>query len=186
MSTAVATPVKRQPVESSKLMTRLPLESFRKGVASPTETIRGGLAGYLFDADNEVMTLAHCVPMDWDEGSDLVLTIYCILDAAEAENDLIDWETSVISVADHEDADIAGTQTPGASHNIGANNAAGTLHRVEITLDYDDLTCPIAMGDTVSIELSRTANVGNAGYVAGVVVIHTCIEYQLNKLGAAP
>lgn len=168
-----------------KIMERLPMENFRKGGTAPAETIRGNMAGFLFNADAELLTIAVCVPMDWDEASDIVLAIYCVLDSAETADDKIDWETTVISVADHEDADVAGTQTPGVEHDIGAFTAAGTLHRCEIVLDYDDGTCPIAMGDTISIVLSRTTNVGSAGYVAGVLVVHICIEYQVNKLGEA-
>ena len=54
-----------------------------------------------------------------------------------------------------------------------------------ITLDYNDGTCPISTGDNVSITLSRTANVGAAGYVAGVIVIDMCLLYQADKLGEA-
>lgn len=185
MGTAVVIPVQRSPVETNKIMQRIPMESFRKGAIAPTETIRAGFAGWLFAAANEEMTVCICVPLDWDQASDLEFMLYCLLDAAEAADDLIDWETVVKSVADHEDIDVAPTQTPGVNHDIVNDNAAGTLHRVMITLDYDDGTCPIAVGDTVSITLSRTANIGAAGYVAGVIVIHMCVEYQRDRLGDA-
>lgn len=168
-----------------KKTVRLPMEQFRKGAAAPTDTIRGNVAGFLFDADNEELTIQFCVPLDWDGATDLILLIFCVLDAAEAANDDIDWETTVISVADHEDVDVAGTQTPGALHDIGAFTAAGTLHKVEITLDYDDGVCPIASGDNVSVVLSRTANVGNVGFVDGVLVLDICIQYQVDRLGEA-
>jgi len=161
------------------------MENFRKGVAEPTATIRNGVAGYLFAADPEILYIQFCTPKDWDEASDLVIVLHCVLNADEAVDDIIDWETSVISVADHEDVDTAGTQTPGASHSIGAFNGGGTLHQVPITLDYNDGTCPISTGDNVSITLSRTANVGAAGYVAGVIVIDMCLLYQADKLGEA-
>lgn len=185
MSIAVVTPLQREPVETSKIGCRLPMEQFRKGVAAPTEATRNGVAGFLFDADAETLYVQFCVPKDWDAASDIDVAIYCLLNADETANDLIDWETSVVSVADHEDVDVAPTQTPGVNHNIGADNAAGTLHKVTLTLDYDDGTCPIAAGDNVTVELSRTSNVGNAGYVAGVIVLDICIEYQIDKLGAA-
>lgn len=162
---------------------RLPMENFRRGVAAPTATIRGNVAGYLFAADAEELFIQFCVPLDWDAASDITLAIYCVLNADEAANDLIDWETIVISIADHEDADVAPVQNPGAAHDIVNNNAAGTLHKVNITLDWDNGVCPIAAGDNVTIRLSRTANVGAAGYVAGVIVLDVCIEYQVNKLG---
>lgn len=162
---------------------RLPMENFRRGVAAPTATIRNNIAGYLFAADAEELFIQFCVPYYWDEASDIILVIYCVLNADEAANDLIDWETIVISVADHEDADVAPVQNPGAAHNIVNDNAAGTLHKVNITLDWDSGVCPIAKGDNVTVRLSRTANVGQAGYVAGVIVLDICIEYQSNKLG---
>lgn len=158
---------------------RLPMEQFRKGGTAPTETIRGEVAGFLFDADNEVIHIQFCVSVDWNGASDLTLILHCVLNADETADDLIDWETSVISVADHEDVDTAGAQTPGVNHDIGAFNSAGILHMVPIVLDYDDGTCPINYGDNVSIELSRTANVGNADYVAGVIVNDICLVYDM-------
>lgn len=162
---------------------RLPMESFRKGVAAPVETIRGNVTGFLFDAEAEALTVQFCVPTDWDAASDIGLVLYCVLDADETENDLIDWETTVVSVADHEDVDVAPTQTPGAAHNIGAFVSAGMLHKVTIILDYDHATCPIAPEDNVSITISRTANIGQVGYVAGVLVLDICVEYTADKLG---
>lgn len=162
---------------------RLPMEQFRKGATAPTETTRGNCAGFLFDADNEVLYAQFCVPADWDQESDVDLVLACVLVGDETANDDIDWETVVTSVADHEDIDGAAQQTPGVSHDIGAFNSAGMLHEVRITVDYDDGTCPIAIGDYVSIALSRTSNVGNASYVAGVMVIDICLEYQKDSLG---
>ncbi len=164
---------------------RLPMENFRKAVSAPTEVTKDGAAGFLFDADGEILTIQFCIPTDWDGASDMNLILHCLLNAAETANDLIDWETSVKSIGDHENILTAGTQTPGVAHDIGALNADGDFHKVPIVLDYDDGTCPIAHGDNVSITLSRTANVGAASYVAGVVVIDICIEYQVNKLGEA-
>lgn len=168
-----------------KYIDRLPMENFRRGVAAPTATIRNGVAGYLFAADAEELYVQFCVPKDWDAESDITLVVFCVLNADETVDDIIDWETSVVSVADHEDVDTAGTQTPGASHSIESYNGAGTLHKVTITLDYDDATCPISLGDNVSVVLSRTASVGGDGYVAGVIVLDICVDYQANKLGEA-
>ena len=165
---------------------RLPMENFRRGVSSPVATVKGGVAGYLFSADAEILYIQFCVPKDWDGASDLNVILHCVLNQAETENDVIDWETSVLSIADHENAlSPPGTQTPGAAHNILAVNADGDFHKVPIVLDYNHGTCPIAPNDNVSITLSRTASVGTSGYVGGVVVIDMCIEYQLNKLGEA-
>lgn len=162
---------------------RLPMENFRKGVASPAAVTRNGVAGFLFSAAAEELFIQFCVPTDWDEVSDINLLLYCVLNADEANNDVIDWETSVVSVADHEDVDVAGTQTPGASHSIETYVGAGTLHKVTIVLDYDDATCPIAAGDNVTARVSRTADIGGAGYVAGVIVLDICIGYQSDRLG---
>jgi len=162
---------------------RLPMESFRKGATAPTETIRGNVAGFLFDADAEIIYVQFCTPTDWDQASDITMVIWCVLVAAETANDVIDWETIVISVADHEDVDVAPTQTPGAAHNIVNDINAGVIHEVLITLDWNDGTCPIAPGDNITVVLSRTANVGVAGYVAGVLVTDICIMYQKDKLG---
>jgi len=168
-----------------KCVDRLPMENFRKGGTAPTEAVRAGVAGFLFDADAETLYVQFCVPTDWDAASDMILVLHCVLVADETANDKIDWETSVVSIADHEDVDVAPVQTPGAAHDIVAVIAQGSFHKVNITLDYDNGTCPISAGDNVSIALSRTANVGAAGYVAGVIVIDICVMYQANKLGEA-
>lgn len=162
---------------------RLPMENFRKGATAPTEIIRGNIAGFLFDADAESIYVQFCTPTDWDQSSDLIMVIWCVLVADETASDKIDWETVVLSVADHEDVDVAPTQTPGAAHDIGAFVNAGTMHKVQITLDWDDGACPIALGDNITIVLSRTANVGAAGYVAGVIANDICILYQKDRLG---
>ena len=164
---------------------RLPMENFRKGVAEPTATRRNGVAGFLFAAAAEELYAQFCVPSDWDGASDIDIILACVLNADETANDDIDWETSVISVNDHEDVDVAGTQTPGASHDIGNFNAAGMLHEVVIILDYDSGACPITTGDYLTAVISRTANIGGGGYVAGVIVIDICVEYQANKSGEA-
>ncbi|MBU1067293.1 hypothetical protein KKE60_05870 [Patescibacteria group bacterium] len=168
-----------------KCVDRLPMEDFRRGVSSPTAAIRAGVAGFLFDADAEILYVQFCVPTDWDATSDMTLVIHCVLNADGTANDKIDWETSIVSIADHEDVDTAGTQTPGVEHDIGAVVGAGSFHKVPIIIDYDSGTCPLALGDNISITLSRTANVGAAGYVAGVIVIDICVMYQANKLGEA-
>jgi len=166
-----------------KKVCRLPMENFRKGVASPAATIRNGVAGFLFSAAAEELFIQFCPPPDWDGASDINIFLYCVLNADEANNDIIDWETSVVSVADHEDVDTAGVQTPGANHDIETFVGAGTLHKVTIVLDYDDGVCPIAAGDNVTARVSRTANIGAAGYVAGVIVLDLCLEYQSDRLG---
>jgi len=162
---------------------RLPMENFRRAVSAPTAIIKNGVAGYLFASDAETITIQFCVPKDWDGASDINIIIHCVLNQAEDANDLIDWETSAISIGDHENILTAGTQTPGVNHDIEAVNADGDFHKVPIVLDYDHATCPIVIDDNVSITISRTANVGNEGYVGGIVVIDMCVEYQSNKLG---
>lgn len=179
LNTAKLTENKLSPLKAC----RLPMEDFRKGVASPAAANRNGVAGFLFAADAEILYVQFCVPTDWDGESDMSLVLHCILNADETVNDKIDWETSVVSLADHEDVDTAGTQTPGVEHDIGDVNGAGSLHKVLIVLDYDNGACPISYGDNVSITLSRTANVGAAGYVAGVIVIDICVEYRMDRLG---
>ena len=159
------------------------MENFRRGVSAPVAANRDGIAGYLFSASAEVLYVQFCIPKDWDGASDIMLAIHCVLNQAEAANDKIDWETSIKSLADHENVITAGIQTPGVEHNIGASNADGDFHIVQITLDYDNGTCPIAHGDNVSIDLSRTANIGNAGYVGGVIVIDICVAYQADVMG---
>ena len=161
----------------------LPLEGFRKGVSAPTETVRGNLAGWLFDADGEILYLTFHVPGEWDGESNLTIVLECLLTAAETANDKIDWETIVTPIGDGEDADSIGTQTPGTEKDIGAVTAAGTRHRCNIILDYDDGTAPIAAEDLVTVALSRTSNVGNAGYVNGVLLLHGAVEFIANCLG---
>jgi len=162
---------------------RLPLENFRKGVTAPTETIKGNTAGFLFDADAEILYIQYCVPKKWDQASDHILRLFCVLNQAETANDDIDWETITTPAADHENVLTANTQTPGVNHDIGSVNADGDLHKVDVTLDYDDGSAPIATGDIVWIALSRTSNVGQPGYVGGVLLTDVCLVYICDRLG---
>ena len=171
--------------DSVTVRCRLPMENFRKAVAMPTEVIRNNYAGFLFDAAPEGLYIQFCAPCDWDRASDLIIVLACRLEALETADDKIDWETVITSLADHENTIGAATQTPGVEHDIVGDIAAGMIHSVPIVLDYEHGTCPIAVGDYVSLLISHTANIGNAGYVAGVVVVDICLQYQKDRMGTA-
>jgi hypothetical protein len=164
---------------------RIPMESFRKGATAPTERIKNSSAGYSFDTDAETVYISFCAPYDWDQASNIVLMLHCVLEQAETANDKIDWETIVTPIADHENILTAPTQTPGVEHDIQTDTADGDLHEVSIAIVYDDGTAPVVRGDNVLIRLSRTANVGNAGYVDDVLVIYCCILYYSISRGVA-
>lgn len=162
---------------------RLPMESFRKGVSAPPDISRSGYAGWEFDTAARTATLETPVPFDWDGVSDIYFYAGCVLLANETNGDDIDWVTSIKSVADKEDIDVAGTQTPSVNYDIGTDVNAGTLHYVPIILDYDSLACPLTTGDCLSITVNRSANIGGIGYVDDVMVVGFCIRYYSDRMG---
>lgn len=161
------------------LLFRLPLESFRKGVTAPTETIRSGYAGFLFDADAEELTLEVSVPDNWDGTTTPLVVLECVLDSDETADDIIDWEFSVKIAQDHDDIDTLTPQTPTISHDIDTYTSAGIIHYMSFEIDFSGCSAH----DCVGVAMSRTSNVGSAGYADGVLLVGVSLHYKVDKLG---
>ena len=138
------------------------------GTKGTTPTVRG----WLFDATNEIMSLNVRVPANYSADGDLTLRLVCVLNQAETAADDIDWTVDLLSLADGEST--TGTSTAATvAHDIGSDNADGDVHFVDITIDYDDASNPVAAGDELLMEIHRT----NLDTVDGVILTSAYLIY---------
>lgn len=147
----------------------------------PTKATKGVLEGWLFDATNEKRTFAFVVPKNWTADTDLFLHLYQVLDAAETAGDDIEWSGEVRSLVLQQDkVTKAATALVDAATDIGADvdgiDAGGGPHRTTLTIDHDDATNPVAIGNLLLITVWRKT-VGGAGLVAGTVVFRATLAY---------
>ena len=147
----------------------------------PTKKRKGVLEGWLFDATNEKRTFAFVVPKNWSANADLKLHLDQVLDAAETAGDDIEWSGEVRSLAPAEDkVSKAATALVDATTDIGADvdgiDDGGGPHRTTLTIDHDDATNAVAIGNLLLITDWRKT-VGGAGLVAGTVVFRATLAY---------
>lgn len=147
----------------------------------PTKTKKGVLEGWLFDATNEKRTFALVVPKNWSADADLQLHLDQVLDASETAGDDIEWSGEIRSLAPQEDkVSKTATALVDATTDIGADvdgiDEGGGPHRTTLTIDHDDATNPVAVGNLLLITVWRKT-VGGAGLVAGTVVFRATLAY---------
>lgn len=168
------------------------------GGTPPTDTSYGTtptVAAKLFDATAESATFEIDVPEDWTGESDIELDIWCALDAAETNGDVIEWTCNYIAVRDNAASEANGagggltqtsSSTTGSTAVVTGALAQGDLYKVSLTFDRADANNPYAAGQGYCIfcEINRTS-VGGAGEVAGVGVVGLDFEYDAYGKGAA-
>lgn len=150
----------------------LPAASWERDATNPptitaigtTPTIRG----WLFDATNEKASIAVRIPAGYSGDADLKLRLWCILNAGETAGDDIDWTLNWESRAPEANEPFNGTSTSATvAQDMPTNVAQYTSHVVDLTIDFDDATNPVAAGDLVIMEINRT----NLSTVAGVILV---------------
>jgi hypothetical protein len=130
--------------------------------------------GYLFNAAAESISLQGRVPSNYSATADCTLELRVLLNAAETTGDDILAHVSLVTKSDGED--VTGTSTLAyKAHDIGADSAAGILHIVEVTLDFDDSDNPIAADDSLYME----ATFGTTE-VAGVILVEAYLKVPVN------
>jgi len=135
-----------------------------------TPTIRG----LLFDAANELAVVQCVVPSNWSADADLVLELDCVLNQGETAGDDIDWDADWVAVTQNVDAvSKASTAATAVDHDIGTAIADGTLHRVPIVIDFDDVSNPVAAGDLLAIQVHRS----DLALVGGVIVVAARLKF---------
>lgn len=141
------------------------------GAATAATDTRAG--GWLMDATtDELNFLASLpVPSGWTAANNLILEVEFHLAAAETANDDVDMDCSWLSLTpgsgDGTDKTVTAATT--VNYDIGAAASQYDVHRLRVTIVYNDATNPVAAGDYISGYIVRNT-VGGAGKVANIVV----------------
>jgi hypothetical protein len=156
-------------------------DAFPDATNPPTAAVKGVLAGLLFDATNEKLTLAAVVPRNWQGASDLRVRVFQILDQAEIAGNDIEWTGEVRTLLPgQEKVTKAATALADTVLDIGANpegiDDGGGPHVSELVLDHDDAVNPVSLGGLVLVTLWRKT-VGGAGKAGGTVVFRVDLTY---------
>lgn len=151
------------------IRTDLPLGSWTVGSTPPTATTKGttpAVAGLLFDATAETAVCSVRVPAGYGGVSDLTLRTFWLLNVAETSGDDLDVTIDLVSITPGNNEAVTKTSTAATgTTDIGANTAEGADVTVDITLDYNDATNPIAAGDMLHMEMHLTNVTGVAAAI---------------------
>jgi hypothetical protein len=161
---------------------RLSFPIFSGGGTANTATFIGAPSINL-DADTETFLCAVRMPPDWDAASDITIFLDVGNEIAETDGDDLSFTGQVRGYADGETMSDAGQTVAILQDLTGGDQAINVINRATGTIDYDHGTYPIAVNDTLVIEL--TVNLGAGTEATGPLhVIAWGIEYTANKLGA--
>jgi hypothetical protein len=130
---------------------------------------------YLLNATNEYLYFSSDIHSDWDGASDIIVIINVALDGNEDQDDTIDAELIAEYFADHDDMDVAKTQTRTIGHSIGGNKFAGTVHELIFALNWDETDNVIEVDDILKLRfrLDSVASIGAVRFLDGNVLYRT-------------
>ena len=113
-------------------------DSVDPGASGATASF-GGLGNatfyWLLNATTEYLYFDTDIHTDWDAASNIVIEVKLALDAIEPINTNIEAEIIAEYAGEHEDMDVAKTQTRQVDHDITSDLAAGTIHYVTFILN---------------------------------------------------
>lgn len=142
------------------IKTELPLGAWTKGSTPPTDATKGTtptMAGWQFDATAETAVCNVRVPAGYGGVSDLTLRTFWALNQTETSGDDLDVTVDLVSCQPDNNEAVSKTSTQATgTTDIGSNTADGAVTIVDVTLDYDDATNPIAAGDMLVMEMHLT------------------------------
>lgn len=155
----------------------------RDATNPPTAATKGTtptVRGWLFDATNELASFTCRAPQGYSADADVKLRLLCILNQAETAGDDIDWTCNYVVRAPGSAELVSDTSTAATvASDLGSTVADGSVHVVDLTLAYNDATNPIAAGDIIAAEISRT-NLTNCG---GVILVGAAFLFPVgNKI----
>jgi len=159
------------PVAGSDLIPKeLGLGSWQDDVSNPptagTQGTTPTTRGKLFNATNELISRRVRVPAGFSGAHDLTLRVEGVLNTAPSASTTLDLTCNLVSITPGNGESCTKTSTAATgSYNVGTNNAAGDDVIVDITLDYNDATNPIAAGDYLTLELSMTNVTGVTDFI---------------------
>ena len=154
------------------------------GGGTTTVSLITGTSSIDFNADGETAYTKFYVPKDWDAASDFTIKAMVQNEIAETEDDDISFTGTVHGIADGETNADAGQSVSISLNLADGDEGINKVNLVSGTIDYDDTSYPIAVGDSVIIKIA--VNLGGAGECTGPLhIIDWWIEYTANKLGEA-
>lgn len=137
------------------------------------------LGGWQMDAATEELNIIaeRPIPNGWTGADDLTLRVRCLLLNAETASDTIDLDGTWISMTpgSGDGPGKSATAFAAASQDISTGNAQYDLHTVSLTVDHDDATNPVAVGDVWKATVLHDPAAGGAP-VAGIIVIGATLE----------
>ena len=155
-----------------------------KGSGTATNSAITGTQCIMFDGDGETAYISVQGPVCWDGASDFTLHALVQNATAETDGDDIDFTVTVHGAKDGDTNSDAG-QTVTFNQNLtGGDEGQNRLNEVEGTIDYNDGTYPIAVGDTIIIKLAVNLGEGTE-CTGGLAIVHWGLKYTANKLGEA-
>lgn len=147
-------------------------------VGGGTATIEAwrGSPSINLDADGETF-YATFVAVDWGAASDMTLVFMVGNEIAEDDGDDVSITATVHGIADGETATDAGQAVACAQDLTGGDEAINIVNKVTGTIDYNEATHPIALGDVVTIKCA--INLAGGGECTGPLhVIAWWVEHD--------
>ena len=182
---------------STKSFSRnIPIEagSARLGPTSPThpEIVDSGgvVVAHALGFDStagEAVILSTCVPPDWDGASDWTLRVKWTNENGDALADTedVDWYARWRTVADEEAHEAAAvTSAPVGTYTQSGAGTDSELMATDITIDYDDATNPLTVGDCLYVNFQRNIGATESNSYSGDasvikwIFIYTSTEHQ--------
>jgi len=159
---------------------QLPLQT-GGGIADTTISVITGATSIDFNANGEFALASFQVPNDWNAASDLTLKALVQNEIAEDDGDDVSFTCTVHGIADGETGADLGQSVALLLDLTGGDEAINKANVVSGAIDYDDVTYPIAAGDTVIVKI--VANLGGGGECTGPLhIIDWFVEYTSYRL----
>lgn len=156
------------------------------GPTAPDLKTVGVARGYGFDADGDAVFFALEVPSDWDGATDMTIHIWWSNESgtAIADTEDVKWDAHYRATAASEDLDGGGTaaNTITTTYTQSGAGVDAELHDTTITVDYDDATWPLTVGDLISIQLDRDVSGESNSYGADAVIFRVDLIYNSTTL----
>ncbi len=144
------------------------MEQFRKGATAPTDTTIGTtptVPGLKFDATNELASLTHIMPLDWDKSQNTSLVLVWSLAANETTADVLDVTLDYTAL-------VLGATGQGVAATSSQVLATTVLTTAE----------GLAIGDIYITIMTMTPGDSNNGYADGDGTIGFAMEFHLTNL----
>jgi len=161
----------------------LPLTDFNPGASGPTAALHGIYPTYEFGIGDDMHTSFE-IPPDWDETTDVEISVYWAIDEAYAANSAeVQWQAAWAACPADETEDLTSPNDTGTidfgDQDIPANANYATKISGSIT------AASISHGDVIVLNGSRVALDGGNNPTAEPYIYNIEVEYIAHSLGEA-